>query len=548
MNFAILAAGEGSRLAQEGVEQPKPLVKINGEAMIDRLIRVFKSCGADEIAIITNNLTPLTQEHLQQLQAFDPQIHVLVKTTPSSMHSFYELHKQIEKGKFCLTTVDTIFDEEEFRRFIKAFEQSEGDGIMAVTDYIDDEKPLYISTKNGSNLITGFHDSMEQFEKSEASQYSQCRYISGGIYCLTDKAFAVLEKCIESGMSRMRNFQRQLIAEGLTLCAYPFSKILDVDHASDILKAEEFLAERKSSSNNSCTEKYKVPKKQLNILGILRGADFSPNMQSADRAIMEAVKDRLEAKGHRITLCTEESLKDIGYDLSGYDIVLSMARSKETLRLLRENNTADILARIINSLKSVETCTQRIKAEALMKQHGLSVKDSFIHKETDAELMVSPIPYPVWIKNGEQCATRREDTVYVTDDEGFRQAMKDFRERSISNFIIQQHIEGDLIKFYGVAGTEFFHWKYASEGHSKFGLEAINGKEKGFRFDTFELKKKADKAAAILHTPVYGGDCIVTEEGNIHIIDFNDWPSFSSCRQDAASAIADMALATYNGR
>jgi len=39
----------------------------------------------------------------------------------------------------------------------------------------------------------------------------------------------------------MRNYQRQLIAEGLRLKAYPFSKIIDVDHADDILKAESFL-------------------------------------------------------------------------------------------------------------------------------------------------------------------------------------------------------------------------------------------------------------------------------------------------------------------
>ena len=46
---------------------------------------------------------------------------------------------------------------------------------------------------------------------------------------------------MKSGMSRMRNFQRQLIVDGLKLKAYKFSKILDVDHADDIKKAEEFL-------------------------------------------------------------------------------------------------------------------------------------------------------------------------------------------------------------------------------------------------------------------------------------------------------------------
>ncbi len=57
MNYAILAAGEGSRLAEEGIQQPKPLVKVNGEAMIDRLIRIFDKCGAENIYVITNNLT-----------------------------------------------------------------------------------------------------------------------------------------------------------------------------------------------------------------------------------------------------------------------------------------------------------------------------------------------------------------------------------------------------------------------------------------------------------------------------------------------------------
>lgn len=41
MDYAIIAAGEGSRLAQEGVKWPKPLVRLNGVALIDRLIDVF---------------------------------------------------------------------------------------------------------------------------------------------------------------------------------------------------------------------------------------------------------------------------------------------------------------------------------------------------------------------------------------------------------------------------------------------------------------------------------------------------------------------------
>ena len=230
MKFAILAAGEGSRLAQEGVELPKPLVKVNGEAMIDRLMRLFNDCGAEEIYIITNNLTELTQEHLRQLQEKDEKIHLIVKTTPSSMHSFYELRKVMGNGKFCLTTVDTIFRENEFKQYVQAWKNADEDGLMAVTDYIDDEKPLYIATDRQLN-ITAFLDDEPQ------------PYISGGIYGLSDTSFPVIDKCISEGQSRMRNFQRQLVKDGLHLKAYPFSKILDVDHASDIEKAEAFLNE-----------------------------------------------------------------------------------------------------------------------------------------------------------------------------------------------------------------------------------------------------------------------------------------------------------------
>lgn len=230
MKFAIISAGEGSRLAQEGVELPKPLVKINGEAMIDRLIRIFTQLGAEEIVVIVNCLHPQTKEHLDKLKT-DVPLRVVQKTTPSSMHSFFELSPYLEGEKFCLTTVDTIFREDDFAKYIQAFKDADNDGLMAVTDYIDDEKPLYVDTDENMN-IRGFLD----------ANTNNCKYISGGIYSLGPKSIDTLRGCMEKGMARMRNFQRQLVADGLKLKAYNFGKILDVDHAGDIIKAESFLS------------------------------------------------------------------------------------------------------------------------------------------------------------------------------------------------------------------------------------------------------------------------------------------------------------------
>ena len=103
---------------------------------------------------------------------------------------------------------------------------------MGVTDFIDDEKPLYVDT-DADGIITAFRDAPNGHDK----------YISGGIYGLTAPALDVLVSCMEQGVSRMRNYQRALVEAGLRLKAYPFPKIIDVDHAADIDTARTFIAE-----------------------------------------------------------------------------------------------------------------------------------------------------------------------------------------------------------------------------------------------------------------------------------------------------------------
>lgn len=98
------------------------------------------------------------------------------------------------------------------------------------TSYVDDEKSLFIST-NKDMYINGFLD----------FSTDNTEFVSGGIYCFTRKSLSTFEKCIGSGVLHMRNFQRCLVEDGLRLKAYLFTKILDVDHAEDIEKAELFL-------------------------------------------------------------------------------------------------------------------------------------------------------------------------------------------------------------------------------------------------------------------------------------------------------------------
>lgn len=240
MNFGIIAAGEGSRLAQEGVERPKPLVEIEGRPMIGRLLDIFAGLGADRVSVIVNAKMPDVEAYLRSIaQSLPMHLDIVVKSTPSSMHSFHELGDLLRPhGRFVLTTVDTVFRRDDFARYVEAFGAApdEVGAMMAVTSYIDDEKPLYVLTGDDMR-VKGFLDTAEN-EKGE-----RARYVSGGIYGLDARAIKVLEDCMDRGVSRMRNFQRALVAAGLDVRAFDMGKIMDVDHASDIIKARQFLDE-----------------------------------------------------------------------------------------------------------------------------------------------------------------------------------------------------------------------------------------------------------------------------------------------------------------
>ena len=148
MNYAIIAAGEGSRLRKEGFKSVKPLVKVCGEYLIERLIRIFKDNKAEQISIIINEESEDLQQFLNS-RDFGVKINLIVKSTPSSLHSFWNIIHHSNFEECCLTTVDTIFNENDFKQYISYFQKDKGlDALMGITDFIDDEKPLYVQTDN----------------------------------------------------------------------------------------------------------------------------------------------------------------------------------------------------------------------------------------------------------------------------------------------------------------------------------------------------------------------------------------------------------------
>ncbi|MBS4036195.1 MAG: NDP-sugar synthase [Ignavibacterium sp.] len=229
MNLAIIGAGESSRLKAEGLKSSKHLIKINGEYLIERIIRISKKYGIEKVYCIINSHEPELKDYLLK-NNFGIPLKLVIKDTVSSMHSLFELAPYLTHESFCLATTDSVFLEKDFSEFIKySILQTEADGILAITKFIDDEKPLCV-LMNKSNTILEFSDSPKGY-----------MWATGGIYYFTPKIFTEIESALEVDVFRLRNFFRHLLKKGFLLRGFSFPKIIDVDHISDIKKAEDLL-------------------------------------------------------------------------------------------------------------------------------------------------------------------------------------------------------------------------------------------------------------------------------------------------------------------
>lgn len=514
MKFAIIAAGDGSRLAQEGVTEPKPLVKVRGERLIDRLIRIFMENNATEIVVICNEQMFDVANHLKMIQAkglngLPIPLRFVVKSTPSSMHSFYELRDFLRDEPFILTTVDTIFDESEFHDYVLSFQDKIAHGtaaLMGVTDYIDDEKPLYVGVDNVMR-INGYYDNAQV----------DSRFISAGIYGLTASSLDILESCIEKAESRMRNFQRALVAAGLRMEAYPLTKVFDIDHIEDIRKADEGV-------------KNLSPYYKGKTLLIQRALCYSPNSEEKDLAVLQEVGSLLEDATiiseddfvNRFSTYNQSVSSESVDSANVYCQIISMARSTKALECLEQLEQSGI--QVLNPSAGVWAC-QRSNIDKVMRENHL--------------------PFPpdegndgYWVKRADTSAQSKEDVCFCHDWTEVENVKSAFMQRGIINIVVQAHVKGDVVKFYGVEDTGFFRYYYSGDDtETKFGDEERNGKPQYYPFSSSNLQADAEKLACLLQTPIYGGDAIVREDGSYVIIDFNDFPSFSRCREEAAKAI-----------
>lgn len=278
---------------------------------------------------------------------------------------------------------------------------------------------------------------------------------------------------------------------------------------------------------------------EITIAGIMRAGAYSPNHIGNDAAIFNAAADHLRKRGCIVNIYSEEQF--IADEVTE-PVIVNMCREMKSIHKLQELEKKGAL--VINSGFGIENCTRERMTRILVGSNIPYPESLIVNTDEGVTATLKKAGFTqCWIKRGDFHAMHKEDVSYVRHPEEAQEVLQEYFLRGIKRAVINRHLVGDLIKFYGVQGTPFFFWFYPFDlGHSKYGHEAINGKSQGLEFDKEKLRAICQNASEVLDVKVYGGDCIISPEGDIRIIDFNDWPSFAPCRQEAAPHIAKCIL------
>lgn len=276
---------------------------------------------------------------------------------------------------------------------------------------------------------------------------------------------------------------------------------------------------------------------EIKIAGVLRAGAFSPNHISNDAAIINLVADQLRKRGCEVRTYSEEQLAS---GMVSEPVVINMCREQRSYRHLQEMEDSGVL--VINSGYGIENCTRERMSRILMGC-GVPCPETIIVNtdEVIREQLHKAGINQCWIKRGDSHTMHKEDVTFARHTQEAQELLQEYFMRGIKRAVINRHLTGDLIKFYGIRGTDFFYWFYplnagtqrrgGTEIVSKPGTDAIP-------FDQERLKAICRKAADEMDIEIYGGDCIISPDGDIRMIDFNDWPSFAPCRDEAALQIA----------
>jgi NDP-sugar pyrophosphorylase family protein len=231
MNLVIIETENSSRIKTKKLKSSKGLIKVKGEYLIERIIRIGRVNGITRVFCIINSHEHELENYLST-NDFGIPTKLIVPNLGSSMHVLVALASIHHKEPFFLINTNSFFLEREFSEFVTySLLQEDADGTLAVTRNLNDEKPLGVAM-NDQDIILKFNNSKDGYS-----------WFNGGIYYFSSQILNETNYAFLSHITGIEQFLHFIIESGYILKGFSFSKIIKVYNAADIVKAEELIRE-----------------------------------------------------------------------------------------------------------------------------------------------------------------------------------------------------------------------------------------------------------------------------------------------------------------
>ncbi len=277
MKALIIAAGEGSRLGSLTKDEPKPLVRLLGLSLVERVILTAKEVGIDEFIIVIGYLGKKIKEKLEDGNRYGVKITYVENTEWERGNGVSVLKaKESLKENFVLLMSDHIFDTRILKELIS---YDLKDSVVLV---VDKREPLPGDTrvleKKGKIVKIG-----KNIEKANC--------IDTGLFLCSPKIFSYVQETVKEGREEFADSIAQA-AKNRDAKIFDIAQIEDyvpnmrkhikpfwiyIDTKHDLVKARKLLVENACKGRNDLIATYVNKPIENFIAGRLANTRITPN-------------------------------------------------------------------------------------------------------------------------------------------------------------------------------------------------------------------------------------------------------------------------------
>lgn len=230
----LMAGGKGERLRPMTLETPKPLLEIDGKAIIDYNIEALAACGIDDITVCTRYLSEKIHKHFSQPVA-GVNVKCVREDQPLGTIGAASLISHTSGGTTLLMNSD-LLTSISFESLYLRHTSERADITVAVIPY-QVSVPYAILTTDGPD-VTGIE------EKPSFSYYA-----NAGIYMISNDLLNTLEP---NRRIDATDFIHKAIADGHKVVYFPVNGTwIDIGSPVDFRQAAELMRHHRNMSDTT---------------------------------------------------------------------------------------------------------------------------------------------------------------------------------------------------------------------------------------------------------------------------------------------------------